>query len=309
MSSARAGAAALRSTSVSSRAGQGERVVPAGVEVGELVDPVEHVCDQLAQEQPRRDADLAAELAGDGTGQLVDVGVVDRGRDPLGMPGLPGVQVADGAAQLAEPGEVEPGQPQLHRARGVEARIGGEVGGQPLGERRQPLHALLAVEERRRAGDDEEQAGEAPGVDLVDELAQRVEALLPDVAAHPLQRLDLVEDEQQAGVAAVAQHGQQALEEAQRGEVVEVPAHAGGPAGGRGHRALPAEPGDERLGGGGVAGEPGAAVAAQGGGERRSGPRDRGEPLLHQLVDGGGERRRRRRRATSPASSTSSSSV
>ena len=43
-----------------------QRVVATGVEVGELVDPVEDVADELAQEQPRRDADLAAELAGDG---------------------------------------------------------------------------------------------------------------------------------------------------------------------------------------------------------------------------------------------------
>ena len=255
------------------------------------------------------DADPAAQLAGEGLGQLVDVGVVDGRRDALRVPGLPGVQVAHGATQLAEPGEIEPGQAQLHRARRVEAWIGGEVGRQPLSERGQPLHALPPVEERRRPGDHEEQPGEALGVELVDELAQGVQALLPDVAAHALQRLDLVEHEEQAGVTAVAQHGQQSLEEAQRGEVVQLPAHAGGPAGGRGHRALPAEPRDERLGGGGVAGEPGAAVAAQGRGERRSGPRDRGEPLLHQLVDGGGEPAGVAVLRPSPESSTSSSSV
>ena len=43
----------------------GQRVVPPRVEVVELVDPVEDVADQLLQEHPRRDADLAAEAAGD----------------------------------------------------------------------------------------------------------------------------------------------------------------------------------------------------------------------------------------------------
>ena len=56
----------------------GERVVAARVEVGELVDPVEHVADELLEEQARGDADLAAELAGDGAGQQLDVGVVAR---------------------------------------------------------------------------------------------------------------------------------------------------------------------------------------------------------------------------------------
>ena len=43
------------------------------------------------------------------------------------------------------------------------------------------------------------EAGEPAAVDLVDELPQRVERLLADVAAHPLQRLDLVEHEHQPG--------------------------------------------------------------------------------------------------------------
>ena len=57
--------------------------------------------------------------------------------------------------------------------------------------------------------------GIAPGVDVVDELAQRVERLVPRVGAHPLKGFHLVEDEQQAGVPAVAQYGEQPLQEAQ----------------------------------------------------------------------------------------------
>ena len=53
------------------------------VEVGVLVDAVEHVADQLLEEQPGGDADLAAQVAGDGAGQLGDVGVVGQGQDPV----------------------------------------------------------------------------------------------------------------------------------------------------------------------------------------------------------------------------------
>ena len=94
-----------------------------------------------------------------------------------------GVEVAHARPDLDQALEVEAGQADLHRARVVEARVAGEVGVQPLGQRRQPLHALRAVEEGRRAGDDQVQAGEAPAVDLVDQLAQRVERLLAHVAA------------------------------------------------------------------------------------------------------------------------------
>ena len=88
----------------------------------------------------------------------------------------------------AEPGElrqVEAGQPELDRAGVVEPGVGAEVGGKPLGERRQPRDALRPVVERGRAGDQQVQAGEPAGVDLVDELAQRVQALVADVGRGP----------------------------------------------------------------------------------------------------------------------------
>ena len=53
------------------------------------------------------------------------------------------------------------------------------------------------VVERGRPGDQQEQAREAAGVHLVDQLPQRVERLVADVAADPLQRLHLVQHEQQ----------------------------------------------------------------------------------------------------------------
>src|SRR3954462_3312759 len=50
--------------------GDGQAIVPPRVEVGVLVDAVEHVADELLEEDPRRDPDLAPEVASDGAGQL-----------------------------------------------------------------------------------------------------------------------------------------------------------------------------------------------------------------------------------------------
>ena len=116
--------------------------------------------------------------------------------------------------------------------------------------------------EGRRAGDDQQEAGETAGVDLVDELTQRIECLVAGVGAYSLQGFHLVEDEQQAGMAAVAQHGQQALQEAHRGEVIEVALDPGRSAGRRGDVRLTAEPGGHAIGGGMVARGGGRPIAA-----------------------------------------------
>ena len=77
-------AAALRSTSVSSPSVHGQRVVLARVEVGELVDPVEHVGDELLEEHAAgATPTLPPSAAGDRAGQLGDVGVVDESADPV----------------------------------------------------------------------------------------------------------------------------------------------------------------------------------------------------------------------------------
>lgn len=149
------------------------------------------------------------------------------------------------------------------------------------------MNALLPIVEGGSAGDDEEQAGETARVDLVEELAQRVEGLLADVAAHSLQGLHLVEDEQQPGVPAVPEDGEQALQEAEGAEVVEVAADSGGALGGGGHGLLSAEPGDERLCAGAVAVCHGPAIAAQRRGEGRGGAGDGGEPVFEEFVDRG----------------------
>lgn len=91
------------------------------------------------------------------------------------MAGVGRVDVAGLAPQFTERGKVEARQTQLDGPWGVEARIGGEVGGEALGEGREALYALLAVVEGGGAGDDEEQAWEASGVDLVEELTESVQ--------------------------------------------------------------------------------------------------------------------------------------
>jgi hypothetical protein len=62
--------------------GDGQLVVLARVEVVELGGPVQDVGDQLAEENPGRDADLAAQFARDRGCQVRDVAVVDEGLDP-----------------------------------------------------------------------------------------------------------------------------------------------------------------------------------------------------------------------------------
>lgn len=54
--------------------------------------------------------------------------------DTLGMSGRRRVHLPHLAAEFAEGGQAEATQPKLDRARGGEARVGGEAGRQPLGE-------------------------------------------------------------------------------------------------------------------------------------------------------------------------------
>lgn len=88
---------------------------------------------------------------------------------------------------------------------------------------------------------------------------------------------------------AVAQDGQQPLEESQGAEVVEVATDSGGAFGGGGHGFLSAEPGDERFGLRSVPRGHGPVVAAQRGGEGRGGAGDGGEPVFQELVHRGRE--------------------
>jgi len=58
-------------------------VVAAGIEVVELVDPVEYVTDELLQEDPRCDASTTAEITGDCTRQICDLRVIGDRADAV----------------------------------------------------------------------------------------------------------------------------------------------------------------------------------------------------------------------------------
>ena len=94
---------------------------------------------------------------------------------------------------------------------------------QPLRQRLQPLDALWTFKKCGCPRDHQVQARKSTGIDLVDELAQRVEALVTDVAPNPLNRLDLVEDDEHPDVPRIAQDRQNSLQEIERTEVINVP--------------------------------------------------------------------------------------
>ncbi len=126
---------------------------------------------------------------------------------------------------------------------------------------------------------------------LVDELPQRVERLVACVGADPLQGLHLVEHDQQAPVAAVAQDDQQPLDETEGTEVVEVPAYPGCTPGGSGDVRLTGQPGENGLRSGLVAGGGRGPVAAQRSGEGGGCPADIRQPPLEQITHRSFERR------------------
>ena len=165
----------------------------ARVEVRKLVYTIEHIANQLLEKQPRCDPDLSAQRAGNSIGKRAHVRVVDQLPDALGLHGALDIQVAYLGAKRHQRFSSEAGQPDLHRPRVVEATVGGEVGMQPLSERRQPAEPGWTFEERRRPGDHQIETRKAPRINLVDQLPQRVEPLIADVATHSLQRFHLVE--------------------------------------------------------------------------------------------------------------------
>lgn len=87
----------------------------------------------------------------------------------------------------------------------------GKVHREPLGERRQALHPLRALEKRGGPRDHQIQARKTAGIDLVEHLSEGVQALLPHVATHPLERFHLIEHHHQPREAGVAEDDEQAL--------------------------------------------------------------------------------------------------
>jgi hypothetical protein len=120
-------------------------------------------------------------------------------------------------------------QAKLDRTGVIKAGFGLKVHMQALGEWLQPLDSLRPVEKCRRSGREQEEIGEPAPVNVVDQLAQSVQALLAHVATDSLKRLDLVEDEDQPRIARTFQDQEQSAQEAQGGEMVNVsldPSHS-----------------------------------------------------------------------------------
>src|SRR4051812_24631475 len=89
----------------------GQAIVAARVEVLEELDPVEHVCDELLQEESRCNARASAQLAPNRPGQVPDVGIVYNRVDPVGILGTSSEDVADPGSEFHERSSIETGQP------------------------------------------------------------------------------------------------------------------------------------------------------------------------------------------------------
>ncbi len=123
-------------------------------------------------------------------------------------------------------------------------------------------------------------------MDLVDELAQRVECLVARVRPYPLQSLDLVEHDEESGVTTVAEDGKQPLQEVQRLEMVEVALHSSEAPHRGGHVRLATDPCGQTFRRCMIGSSVGGPVRPQRRGESRRAPRDVGQPPLQQLAHG-----------------------
>lgn len=126
-----------------------------------------------------------------------------------------------------------------------------------------------------------------PVVHLVDELPQRIQRFGARIGPHPLQRLHLVEHQQESGVAGVGEDGEQSAEEAEGEEMVEVALDAGA-AFDRGRDVrLPAEPRDQAVGAVVVTVGEHPSIGADRHREHRRARRHVGEAPFEQVVDAG----------------------
>ncbi len=113
-------------------------------------------------------------------------------------------------------------------------------------------------------------------------MAEGIEALVADIASHPLNRFHLVQDDQQTRVATITEHSQQPLEEAQRPEVVDVTLHLREPLRRRRDIGLAGQPRHDAVRNRRVVGQLGLSIPAQGSAEHWGGLRHSGEALLQQ---------------------------
>ena len=68
------------------------------------------------------------------------------------------------------------------------------------------MRALGAVKEGWRPGDQQIQTGKSSRVNFINELSQSVQTLIANVTANSLDGLDLIENNQQTGVAGISEH-------------------------------------------------------------------------------------------------------
>ena len=129
--------------------GQGEGVVAPRIEVRVQIDPIEHILDQLLEENARRDADAASQAAGNSDGQAVQVGVVHALQNALRGGGAAGVDIAGPSAPASCRRARSKFRSRTCGARGLSNRCAPEKStASRWGERRQALHPLRALEER-----------------------------------------------------------------------------------------------------------------------------------------------------------------
>ena len=153
-----------------------------------------------------------------------------------------------------------------------------------LSQRRKATDPLWAVEESGRPRDHEVEAGKPAAVHLVDQLTQRVQRPIAHIAPHALERLDLIQNEDQPGTTGIPEHGQQPCQEAERGVVVDLPFHAGDPLDGSGDVRLTPEPRQKALGLRVITVRDGLAVGAKHRRERRRAAGDVFEAPLGQRI-------------------------
>src|SRR5207245_11217515 len=125
---------------------------------------------------------------------------------------------------------------------------------------------------------------ESARVHLINKLSQRVEALVTDITADPLNRLNLIQDQQEASLTCIAEYSEDALQKIQSTKVVKVSLDAGIPFGMCCHIRLPSQPGDDALRRGYITLGLGAPISPQGRAKHRRQARHPGKSLFQQVV-------------------------
>src|SRR5438093_7602378 len=154
---------------------------------------------------------------------------------------------------------------------------------QTLGQRLEPLDTLGAFKEGRCTGNQNVQSRESARVNLINKLSQRVEALVADITADPLNRFNLIQDEQEASLTCIAEDSEDALQKIQSTKVVKVSLDAGIPFGMCCHIRLPSQPGNNALCRGHITLGLGASISPQGRAKHRRHACHPGKSLLQQV--------------------------